>query len=484
MSHIIEDCLRMIFNELQYDSSSLYSCILVNRFWCRVALPILWKNPLTLNKISHFKLYNMIIYLLPTSSKKLLFDNITELPLCKFSGKPLFNYISFFSRISPNFINNMASVLINEEIGFNKFREEYKKNLLEQEIYKLFISNCKDIKLFNWKTTQPLSQYPGASTCFSQLCTLNIDLQFVTSTALFGMAQICQNINHLDLSNCNQDIPGLINFIDTQRNLQSLCIYFKTGEKQLMQQCVQLSEVIERKAITIKKFIIRPIITLLSPKFFPLLINLQYLELNNNDYELFLDESIEMQEWDEYLSIASFPNLQYLETAFLPSCKDYMLIEKSHGNILEINIYRSYIDQDPDPIYTKKLIIAISKCCPKLERLTIDAELENLEGIKEIFLNCTRLKMIDLSTSNEEERNCDNLLEILADYSPETLCEFSFFENWIFTVKGLENFFESWRKRKPLIFNKHYSGWGFFTNEHKKIVKKYLDEGVIKEANC
>ncbi|GBC01439.1 hypothetical protein RclHR1_00420001 [Rhizophagus clarus] len=447
-------------------------------------MPILWKNPSSLNKFSHFKLYNMIIHLLPTSSKKLLFDNITELPLSKISGKPLFNYIGFFSRISPNFINNMAPVLINEEIGFNKIREEYKKNLFEQEIYKLFIDNCKDIRLFNWKTTQPLSQFQGASTCFSQLSILNIDLQFVTSTALFGMAQICQSIEHLDISNCNQDIPGLIHFIDIQRNLQSLCIYFRTGEKHpIQQQCVQLSEVIERKAATIKKFIVRPIITLLSPKFLPSLINLQYLELNN-DCGLEIDESVEMQEWDQYLSIASFPNLRYLETAFLPSCKDYMLIEKSHGNILEINIYRSYIDQDPDPFYTKKLIKAISKCCPKIERLTIDAEPENLEGIKEIFINCTRLKMIDLSTNNEEERGCDELLEIITNYSPESLCEFSFFENWIFTVGGLEKFFENWRKRKPLIFNKHYSGLCFFTDEHKKIVKKYLDEGVIKEANC
>ncbi|RIA80156.1 hypothetical protein C1645_839220 [Glomus cerebriforme] len=480
MSNLIEDCLKIIFNELQYDSHSLHSCILVNKLWCRTAMPILWKNTSTLDKFSRRKLYNIIIYLLPTFSKKLLFDHIVELPLPKLSGEPLFNYISFFSRISPNFINNMSLDLINyQEIGFNKFQEEYKKYLLEQEVYKLFINNCKNIKFFNWKTTQPLSQYQGASTCFSQLCTLNIDLQFVTSTALFGMAQICQNIEHLDINNCNQDIPGLINFIDIQKNLKSLYLHFKGVEN----QCIQLSKVIERKAHTIKKFGIRPIITLLSPKFLPSLINLQHLELYN-DCGHEIDNSLEMQEWDKYLSITSFPNLQYLEIAFLPSCKDYMLIEKSHGNILEINIYRSYIIQDPDPVYNNQLIKAIAKCCPKIERLTIDAELENLEGIKEIFLNCTQLKMIDLSTNNEKKRNCDKLLEILMDYSPKSLCEFSFFENWIFTVEGLENFFENWRERRPLIFNKHYNGLGFFTDKHRKVVKKYFDKGVIKETNC
>ncbi|CAG8437690.1 9047_t:CDS:2 [Rhizophagus irregularis] len=40
-----ELCLRIIFEELKNDFISLHSCILVNKNWCTLALPKLWKNP-------------------------------------------------------------------------------------------------------------------------------------------------------------------------------------------------------------------------------------------------------------------------------------------------------------------------------------------------------------------------------------------------------------------------------------------------------
>ncbi|PKY20977.1 hypothetical protein RhiirB3_408944 [Rhizophagus irregularis] len=64
----------------------------------------------------------------------------------------------------------MGLALINEVLNSYEYQEKYK--ILEQEIYKLLISNCKNITDFNWFTTLPLYQYPGASTFFSQLRTL------------------------------------------------------------------------------------------------------------------------------------------------------------------------------------------------------------------------------------------------------------------------------------------------------------------------
>jgi hypothetical protein len=125
----------------------------------------------------------------------------------------------------------------------------------------------------------------------------------------------------------------------------------------------------------------------LPPEFLPSLTNLQHLELIN----FYDDFGKRVGKWKEYLSIASFPNLQYLKTDQLTSTMNYKLIEKSHKNISEIDIL-----QVCDSIYnTKDLIILISKyCCLKIERLTINIEHENLKYIKEIFLNCTQLKMI------------------------------------------------------------------------------------------
>ncbi|RGB40641.1 hypothetical protein C1646_753079 [Rhizophagus diaphanus] len=491
MSHITEDCLKIIINELQCDLSSLYSCILVNRQWCRIAIPILWKNPSSLKGFSPSKLHNMIIFLLPNTSKKFLSDNIPELSLTEISNdKPLFNYISFFTQISPDLIDGVSKTLFfdgNKRYNYN-VGERYKKYLLDQEIYKLFINNCKGLKLFYCNTSHPLFKYQGASTCFSQLCTLQIDLIPVTTGNLFDMLQICQNIKNLEITNCDADIiKGLVDFINIQRNLQSLCIDFLFKGELNFKLFKPLSNIIMKKASTLIKFTVRPFIRLLSPEILTSMINLQYLQIiSDEDFTLILGGST-MEVWDKYLSIASFPNLQYLEIYFnakLYFTNDYMLIEKSNGNILEINIQKERVY---DPIYTKKLIITISKYCPKIKRLTINIEPEIFEDLKEIFLNCTQLEMMCLSLDSEEH-NGDKLLEIILDYSPETLREFSFIkeENSLFTTGGLEKFFENWKKSKsPLIFNITNVNCSYEENftEHNKIIKKYFDEGVIKEYN-
>ncbi|RIA91543.1 hypothetical protein C1645_767294, partial [Glomus cerebriforme] len=332
-------------------------------------------------------------------------------------------------------INNMIQTLT---------KKEAQQYVLKQEVYKLFINKCDNIRGFSLDTNHPLFQYPGASTFFSQLCYLEINLRSVSSTVLFGIEQICQNIEGLIINFCNGDISGLINLIDVQKNLRKL--YLDLRCRDLTNQCNGLSEVIERKADTLIYLKIKRCFTPFSPKFLPSLKNLQYLEIKDG-YET--NENKEWQEWKKYLSIASFPNLLYLRTSYFPCYEDYMLIEKSHGNLLEINIARAREYQDP--AYNKKLIKAIAKNCPRIETLIIDVDPKNLDGIKEIFLNCRQLETIRFS-SNNKVIICDELLEIIAKFSSETFCEF-FSINWNFSVKGLQSFFENWRNRIPLKFN-------------------------------
>ena len=139
MTKLNVDCLFLIFNELLEDSNSLYSCLLVNKEWCNVVAPILWGiyswgNRSELEK----KVYNIILSCLPSPSKQLLFNNNIELPSTILLKPPLFNYISFCPYPSTS--------IINEIIGMVELNNDNKRNFLEQEIYKLFVSQCKDIK--------------------------------------------------------------------------------------------------------------------------------------------------------------------------------------------------------------------------------------------------------------------------------------------------------------------------------------------------
>jgi hypothetical protein len=483
MSDLIEDCLNIILDELKDDLNSLYSCILVNRFWCTIGVQILWKNPYdilinryyrkasnrSINKeFTPFnKFYNIIIYLLPTSSKQILIENDIISISTPFSSKPLFNYVDFYSCVPPNLIIDMGLALIKENRSSYKYREKY--NILEQEYYKLFINNCRNIKIFYWTTTLPLYQYPGASTFFSHIHTLNIDYcQNSSSEILFEMAKICHNIENLKIWNCDTSVLGLDKFIDNQKNLQSLILYFKY--QGIIN--IQLNEAIERKADALNELIIRN--ASLSPKFFSLLINLKYLKFTYSYY----NNEQEIQELKRYLSIASFPKLQYLKSDCLPRLGICMIIENSHGNIKKINIWNYCHRVGQDHIYTKRLFKAIARNCPKIECLKVNISFESLSSIKEIFLNCTKLNELSLSL-NDYNNNCDEILNILVDYSPKTFNHFSFGENFIFSVDGLQNFFERWRGRIPIKFVTRFDKCFHFTRDHIMVVKKYFDEGVI-----
>ncbi|GBC37992.2 hypothetical protein GLOIN_2v1774410 [Rhizophagus irregularis DAOM 181602=DAOM 197198] len=161
---------------------------------------------------------------------------------------------------------------------------------------------------------------------------------------------------------------------------------------------LQLSEAIERKAGTLIKLIIAQV--LLSPKFFSSLTNLVYLKFISSYY------NNNKQELQRYLSIAFFSKLLYLKTEYLPRHEVCMLIENSHGNIKNISM-----KNDHNFEYTTiRLYKAIAINCPKIESL-------------------------------KDEDNRDEILNIIADYSPKTFKVFSFNEDFIISVDGLQIFF-------------------------------------------
>jgi len=283
----------------------------------------------------------------------------------------------------------MVESLIKEDVD----DPDYKKYLLEEEIFKSILSNCNNVKYFYWSTEQPIYIYPGAGNFFSNLCSLGISLGFVFSATLLGLSQICQNIEELEINDCDGDIPGLICFIKAQTNLQSLYLHFDNVEN----QCTKLSDVIKSKASTLKKITIKPDITSISPNFLLSLTNLQYLVLNNDDGDG--HESIKLQEWKYYLSMAIFQDLRYLETSYIPFRIEHLLIEKSGGNIRKIKIHQSFEAQD-SPTNNRKLIKAISERCLRIIKLSMYVSPENVNEVKKIFSRCKQLKKTFFTTNN------------------------------------------------------------------------------------
>ncbi|PKY29329.1 hypothetical protein RhiirB3_445916 [Rhizophagus irregularis] len=77
MSKLNNDILCLIFEELRDDEKTLYSCLSINKEFCEIIIPILWKNPWKfLKKGKERLLLNVIISHLSKESKNNLNQNI------------------------------------------------------------------------------------------------------------------------------------------------------------------------------------------------------------------------------------------------------------------------------------------------------------------------------------------------------------------------------------------------------------------------
>jgi len=111
MSSLNKDILFLLFEELQDDSKSLFSCLLVSRLWCEMVIPILWRNPwcYNLNDQRKSSLYHIIILSLPDEVKEFLTNQ--GIQCFQTSHQPLlFDYLSLCRSINMKVIKNIISL--------------------------------------------------------------------------------------------------------------------------------------------------------------------------------------------------------------------------------------------------------------------------------------------------------------------------------------------------------------------------------------
>lgn len=92
-----DECLLEIFKYI--DEKSLYSLLLVNRTWCRISIPLLWRKPFKEYRTNeHFKVILPLISYLDKETRKSLKieENKTNYYI---QEKPTFNYASFIKEL-------------------------------------------------------------------------------------------------------------------------------------------------------------------------------------------------------------------------------------------------------------------------------------------------------------------------------------------------------------------------------------------------
>jgi len=274
----------------------------------------------------------------------------------------------------------------------------------------------------------------------------------------------------LEIFYCSQDLPGLTSLINVQKYLRNINIYNHYNRKGNYNE---LSKALSKKGDTLKHLHLG-LVNAIPPSFLISLVNLAEISIYNDEkYE----DINKIEEFQNYFAISKFPILQSLNITGLSCFKELaMLIEKSKGYVSRVNISTT----NKSAKNTGLLINSIAINCPKIKFLRTYLEPQYFINVKSLLLNCRYLKFIEFYSLNIYESNDDigdELLDILTNFSPNSLTSISLNGCFRYSVDGLERFLESCRERTLDLFiirRNHYISW-----EHKEVITKYIREGVI-----
>ncbi|POG69555.1 uncharacterized protein OCT59_000505 [Rhizophagus irregularis] len=102
----LPDLLYKIIQYFRSDFSTLHSCILVNRLWCRLTIPLLWENPFSIisNKNNYSIKYNFIVtYLVKLNDNDKI--KLYEFGINNLSTNILFNHPCFIKHLDTRLIS-------------------------------------------------------------------------------------------------------------------------------------------------------------------------------------------------------------------------------------------------------------------------------------------------------------------------------------------------------------------------------------------
>ncbi|CAB4435110.1 unnamed protein product [Rhizophagus irregularis] len=452
MSKLNRDVLYLIFEEFQDDENTLHSCLLVNKTWCEIIIPILWKNPWkNLKREKEKSLLNVIISHLSGESKNNL-KNLGINFLENLYQKPLFNYISFCRHLN----------LFKVKTIINAIDKDSEKIIIKNDIFSLFIN--EHTRFTHLYIPFQVFLIPGTKCCFSEIEFLSCNTS-VNDNILAELTEICKSIKELELiievQNNNYQI---IKLIKTQKKLFSVSFlidYLYNNADETFRILLENSLIRHANTIQYFKATKQPATQILSS-----FVNLRILEL----------DCISIDTWN-CLENLSLPFLQILKANQVPIKALTRLIENTSGFLIEINIdYKNH-----DELSNKRIIQVIYQNCPYLKYLKIMLINSNILELENLLINCQHLDGLFIIIYNTIGNifNWNNLFEILTKSSPITLFKFkfSFYPSYRqIKFESLKLFFDNWKERYPMLLQFSQIGGNM-----DDLIEVYKVKGIVKK---
>ncbi|GBC09203.1 hypothetical protein RclHR1_08690006 [Rhizophagus clarus] len=452
---------------------------MINRLWCGTAVPTLWRDPwrYSINYYNKSSLYSIITFYLSDDIKEFLTGEGIQIP-----DQPVaFDYLSFCKSINVTVINNIIS--IGSPSTYNQF-------LLQKEFYDLIIRKCSELKHLNMISIKhQIFYFPEAKTRLESLCELKCDTS-IDSSYFYGLARICQNIQRLTVINkVVKANHGIAKLIEAQRNLK----YFE-WEDDFEEEYFTEEDPYEKVLLALEKnaeilnhlriffLYVEDFEHTLPQKIFPKFHKLKTLILE--DF-IFLNQ--------EQFKTLVYRDLEVLNIDHISLNAVSIMIENSGGQLREILLrYYDYLYEEHD--FDEDSLILIRKIyehCPSIERLSLafSPSKQHFIEFENLLKVCQNLKSLLIIPYFREEKYekvyeyGEELLKILIRSASTNLREIRFFDQFKFSLKILEEFFENWRGRSALTILTFDSIYG--REDYVNLINKYKnDDGVIKDFRC
>ena len=142
MPQLPADCLNDIFEYLEDDKATLYSCLLVNRLWCATSVRLLWRD------VQYYSTFNFstLIACLPNDSKEILSKNGITISTPT-SKPPMFNYAAFCKVLSIYQVyHKLKRLLKNQNSSISSQNLKNNSNVVAQEILRLFVKQIPSLR--------------------------------------------------------------------------------------------------------------------------------------------------------------------------------------------------------------------------------------------------------------------------------------------------------------------------------------------------
>ncbi|RIA88629.1 hypothetical protein C1645_826092 [Glomus cerebriforme] len=390
VSALIPDCLTIIFRCLT-TNKDLHSCLLVNKFWANVVVPILWEAPFrnTYDFIPSCKIIPTYIACLPDESKKILSKEYNGKYKQRLTNTPLFNYPSFLTEIQYDELCNAIERSEGSCYAEKVVIEICKMISVRSTTLRRFSICNKFINQFLNNKSILLLRLPGSDNLFRNLKNFECGHQWSTQkiSLLEAMAEQCHKITRLAVKVWREDEANVLaKLVREQKSLKSFVLlnsnhYASTLLKALISQRDTLTS-IEFKDMNNCDLINAQVINVLTQ-----CTNITTLNFRNCEE---IDCPIFLPLGSAYSQLTSFHyscgNLKS-ENVKVPAILLSTLF-KSNGNTLEhisLSWNRPHSDVD-----VSQIIIIIAQHCHKL--IDLEIPVTTTEEITLILGSCDQLK--------------------------------------------------------------------------------------------